>query len=82
MPSMHVAMAVLNALFLGRLAWWLGALRLAFAAAILFGSVYFGWHYDARRLTSRWSARWRSACWPDAGRGVDAPVAAEAQAAS
>ncbi|MGX7873732.1 phosphatase PAP2 family protein [Mesorhizobium sp. ORM6] len=45
MPSMHVAFATLNALFLsgfGRrwaLAGW------SFAAFILFGSVYTGWHY-------------------------------------
>ena len=45
MPSLHVALAFLNALFLssrhrlaGRIAW-------AYAGIILFGSVYFGWHY-------------------------------------
>ncbi len=46
MPSLHVALAFLNALFLasrhriaGRIAW-------AYARhVILFGSVYFGWHY-------------------------------------
>jgi hypothetical protein len=45
-PSMHVAIAMLNALFireiLGRLAAFLAWSYLAF---ILFGSVYLGWHY-------------------------------------
>lgn len=45
MPSLHVALAVLNALFLtsrsvtaGRVAW-------IYAGIIMFGSVHFGWHY-------------------------------------
>lgn len=45
MPSMHVALAVLNALFLSRVSGWLGVLGWAYAACILFGSVHFGWHY-------------------------------------
>ncbi|ESZ35798.1 hypothetical protein X731_30695 [Mesorhizobium sp. L2C054A000] len=45
MPSLHVAVAFLNALFLsqfGRLYRYWG---LFYFAAIMFGSVYFGWHY-------------------------------------
>ena len=45
MPSMHVAIATLNALYLGRLNRWLGVAGWAFAIFILFGSVYTGWHY-------------------------------------
>lgn len=45
MPSMHVAIATLNALYLGRISRWLGAAGWLFALIILFGSVYTGWHY-------------------------------------
>lgn len=45
MPSMHVAVAVLNALFLARLNRWAGVYGWLFAAAILFGSVWTGWHH-------------------------------------
>lgn len=45
MPSMHVAIATLNACYLGRLNRWLGIAGWAFAIVILFGSVYSGWHY-------------------------------------
>jgi membrane-associated phospholipid phosphatase len=45
MPSIHVAMAVLNALFLSSIDRWLGVVGWAFAAAIMWGSIYFGWHY-------------------------------------
>ena len=45
MPSIHVAMAVLNALFLARINRWLGMAGWAFAACIMVGSVHFGWHY-------------------------------------
>ncbi|MGB3626596.1 MAG: phosphatase PAP2 family protein [Henriciella sp.] len=44
-PSMHVAVVTLNALLFGTLSRWAGALAWAFAALILFGSVYTGWHY-------------------------------------
>jgi len=47
MPSMHVAVATLNAFYLGRLNRWLGIAGWAFAIFILFGSVYTGWHYAA-----------------------------------
>ncbi len=45
MPSIHVAVATLNALFLTQINRWLGVAAWAFAALTLFGSVYFGWHY-------------------------------------
>ncbi|PZV36515.1 phosphatase PAP2 family protein [Mesorhizobium kowhaii] len=45
MPSIHVAMAFLNALFLSSLNRRLGIVGWTYAASILFGSVYFGWHY-------------------------------------
>ncbi|GLS34081.1 PAP2 superfamily protein [Mesorhizobium albiziae] len=45
MPSIHVAVATLNALFLMQISRWLGFAAWAFTALILYGSVYFGWHY-------------------------------------
>jgi hypothetical protein len=45
MPSIHVAAAVLNALFLASFNRWLGLVGWVYASAIMFGSVYFGWHY-------------------------------------
>ncbi|MDX8527137.1 phosphatase PAP2 family protein [Mesorhizobium sp. MSK_1335] len=46
MPSMHVAVATLNAFYLTRLNRWLGLAGWAFAIFILFGSIYTGWHYS------------------------------------
>ncbi|TPN84347.1 hypothetical protein FJ987_27815 [Mesorhizobium sp. CU2] len=46
MPSMHVAIATLNALYLARLNRWFGVAGWVFAMFILFGSVYTGWHYS------------------------------------
>jgi len=45
MPSMHVALATMNVLFLSRLSKWLIVPGIAFLLAILVGSVHFGWHY-------------------------------------
>jgi membrane-associated phospholipid phosphatase len=45
MPSVHVAVAVLNAWFFSSLNRWAGIAGWAFAAIIMFGSVYTGWHY-------------------------------------
>ena len=45
MPSIHVAVATLNALFLGQINLRLGIIGWAFSALTLIGSVYFGWHY-------------------------------------
>ncbi|MBZ9795472.1 phosphatase PAP2 family protein [Mesorhizobium sp. ES1-4] len=45
MPSLHVGLATLNAYFLSSLNRWLGVLGWIFAALIMYGSVYTGWHY-------------------------------------
>jgi hypothetical protein len=45
MPSLHVAIAVLNAFFVHSLSRFWGRLAWGYATAIMFGSVYFGWHY-------------------------------------
>ena len=45
MPSIHVAVATLNALFLMQINRWLGAAGWVLAVLTLLGSVYFGWHY-------------------------------------
>ena len=45
MPSMHLAVATLSALLLGRLSRAAGVLGWAYVAIILVGSVYLGWHY-------------------------------------
>jgi membrane-associated phospholipid phosphatase len=42
---MHVAFATLNAYLLSSLNIWLGILGWIFAALIMYGSVYTGWHY-------------------------------------
>lgn len=45
MPSMHIAFVTLNALFLSGFGRRLAIVGWSFAAVILFGSVYTGWHY-------------------------------------
>jgi hypothetical protein len=45
MPSMHVAIAVLLALFGWRINRWAGIFYTLFALAIMVGSVHLGWHY-------------------------------------
>lgn len=45
MPSVHVAMVTLNAYFVTSLNRKLGIFAWGFVAIILFGSVYYGWHY-------------------------------------
>lgn len=45
MPSMHVAIVTLNALFISRLSRGWGVAAWLFAAAIMIGSVYLSWHY-------------------------------------
>lgn len=45
MPSMHLAVVTLNAHMIWSLDRRVGALAWAYAAAILAGSVYLGWHY-------------------------------------
>lgn len=45
MPSLHVAVSVLMALFAHRVNRWLGIAAWAFAAVIMLGSVVLAWHY-------------------------------------
>ncbi|BCG97028.1 phosphatase PAP2 family protein [Mesorhizobium sp. 131-2-1] len=45
MPSLHVAVALLNAQFLSRFGRTLRYWGYFYFSAIMFGSVYFGWHY-------------------------------------
>ena len=45
MPSMHVAFAILNALLLSDLNRWAGVVGWIYALGVMYGSVYFGWHY-------------------------------------
>src|SRR5690606_16080164 len=45
MPSMHLAIATLNALLFLRLSRVAGLVTLVYLATTLFGSVYLGWHY-------------------------------------
>ncbi|MCY1310989.1 PAP2 superfamily protein [compost metagenome] len=45
MPSVHVALVVLNAYFLSSLNRWLGVAGWVYAGFILFSSVYTGMHY-------------------------------------
>jgi len=45
MPSMHVAFVTLNAFFLNGFGRRWAVAGWSFAALILFGSVYTGWHY-------------------------------------
>jgi len=71
MPSIHVAMAVLNALLLTELKRWLGIVGWLFAAGIMFGSVFFGWHYA---LDGYVSTVLVLVIWWWAGRVVDAPA--------
>ena len=67
MPSIHVAAATLNALLLASLDRRLGLVGLGYAGAILFGSVYFGWHYALDGYVSILGvlAIWRVAGSPD-----------------
>ncbi len=51
-PSMHVAAATLNALFLAERGRVMAAAGWTYVALILFGSVYLGWHYAVDGLFS------------------------------
>ena len=45
MPSFHVALTFLNALFIASRSAFAAKFAWAYAAIVMFGSVYFGWHY-------------------------------------
>jgi len=80
MPSLHVAVAFLNALLSSKVHPVLGILGWGYAAIVMFGSVYLGWHYAVDgylsiafvlvvwRLTERWLGPDRNA---DAGMTAD-----------
>jgi len=46
MPSMHVAIATINALYLAGINRWAGIAAWTYCAIILIGSIYSGWHYS------------------------------------
>ena len=52
MPSIHVALVVLNAIFFSSLSLVFGLLMWAFAAVIVIGSVYTGFHYAFDAIAS------------------------------
>jgi hypothetical protein len=58
MPSVHVAVATLNALLFSKLSRWAGALGWAFLAVTMFCSVYFGWHYAVDGYVSLLAVMW------------------------
>ena len=72
MPSMHVAIATLNAFYLSRINRALGLFGWAFALTILFGSIYTGWHYAVDGYVSILLA---SAIWLRVGRQLDKAAA-------
>lgn len=65
MPSMHVALATVNALLLSRLSRTAGLLGWAYLALILMGSVHLGWHYAIDGYVSILAVVliWRAAGW-------------------
>jgi hypothetical protein len=65
MPSLHVALATLNALLLSRLSRTAGILGWAYLALILVGSVHLGWHYAIDGYVSILAVLfiWRVAGW-------------------
>jgi hypothetical protein len=65
MPSLHVALATLNALLLSRLSRSAGILGWAYLALILVGSVHLGWHYAIDGYVSILAVGliWRAAGW-------------------
>ena len=72
MPSMHVAIATLNAFYLSRINRALGLFGWAFALTILFGSIYTGWHYAVDGYVSILLA---SAIWLRIGRQLNKAAA-------
>lgn len=65
MPSMHLAIATLNAHLLATKIRWLGLAGWSFVVIILFGSVYLGWHYaiDGYASILLVSLIWRATAW-------------------
>jgi hypothetical protein len=77
MPSVHVAITTLNALFLSKLSRKAGLLGWAYLAVILLGSVHLGWHYAIDGYASIIGVLviWRVAGWWAALGPAPAPVA-------
>lgn len=73
MPSVHVAIAVLVAWHLTSIRRWFAPLAWLYAAFILFGSVYTGWHYFADGV---FSAVVTSALWIAISRCYRMPLLA------
>jgi hypothetical protein len=71
MPSMHVALAFLNALFISSRSRMVGYVAWSYAALILFGSVHFGWHYA---LDGYVSILLVLLFWTAAGRSISVPA--------
>jgi hypothetical protein len=65
MPSLHVAIATLNALLLSRLSRIAGILGWAYLTVILVGSVHLAWHYAIDGYVSIFAVGliWRAAGW-------------------
>lgn len=83
MPSMHLAIATVNALLLARLSRTAGILGWLYVAVILVGSVHLGWHYAIDGYVSILAviAIWRAAGWWVA-RGTRVVRLAQPQAAA
>ncbi|RUV40832.1 MAG: hypothetical protein EOQ55_26070 [Mesorhizobium sp.] len=72
MPSLHVAVALLNALFLSQFGRAISYWGWFYFAAIMFGSVYFGWHYavDGYLAIAATALIWRYS-----GRSINSQIA-------
>ena len=76
MPSMHLAMATLNAILLAKLSRGAGILGWIYLGLILVGSVHLGWHYAIDGYVSMVAVLiiWRAAGWWIARSAAPAPV--------
>lgn len=76
MPSVHVALATVNALLLSRLSRIAGVLGWVYLAMIMIGSVHLGWHYAIDGYVSIIAVllMWRAAGWWAARSAAPAPA--------
>jgi hypothetical protein len=79
MPSMHLAIATLNALMLSRLNRAVGVVAALYVALILLGSVYLGWHYA---IDGYFSIAATGLIWVTAGRMLSRATAGQRGAAT
>ncbi|TIR21995.1 MAG: hypothetical protein E5X34_16100 [Mesorhizobium sp.] len=70
MPSLHVAVALLNALFLSRSGRIVRYWGWFYFSAIMLGSVYFGWHYAVDGYVAIAATLW---IWKYCGHRTDVP---------